>query len=710
MTTPSPGAILASRLSQVCVELRPELQVVRQVFRGEPSYVIQDPLSSQSQWISVEDYAILSRLREDRTLDEVFSSLVGSERLEEEDEERFYEFIFELHRISFLKLPIADEATLYSRHLRKKRENRPSLTTSLLFRRVSLWNPDAFLSRTQRVSHFLFNRVSYALWGLLVGTALWVWFQNRGEFRDSMGDLLSPQNVALMWVLLTFLKVLHEFGHAYACKRFGGHVPDMGLFFILFTPCAFVDASAAWGFPKKRHRMLVNLAGMYVELAIAAFAMLLWAVVEPGLLRSVLHNTVLLASIVTVGFNINPLMRFDGYYAMSDMLGVPNLRSRSQGYVIAVLKRFSLGVPVSDVWGSVSLRFTLFWYGISSSIYKVLLVLGVSLAIAIKFPTTGLLLAASYFGGEILRILKGLLPYLLTSDESRRCRPLAATYAAGVLTLPPLILAGVPIPTVSTAPGFLRAGRQEVLRAPVSGFLEEVHVEPGQQVEPGRLIARLSEPDKRATLRRAEANLDAVRIRERILEVESLNDALRERQRAAYHEQEIVSLREDFARLELHGAHGGQVVECLRANDIGSFVKRGDRVATLTQGSPTVQALMTQEDLADVNPREGMSVDFHLHATPLQTYTGIIRRITPVGSRQLPQDYLDHLDPAELGVDPVTGEAARTQFQVFIDLGADELPRIPHNASGTLRIKGEDQTLGQAIYRKVLLLGIRIGS
>ena len=139
---------------------------------------------------------------------------------------------------------------------------------------------------------------------------------------------MGLSNLPILWLALVGLKALHEFGHAYACRRFGGAVPEMGVVFIVLTPCAYVDASSSWKFDR-RSRVAVAMAGMYVEILIAGIFALVWAGTQPGLLHDVALNVVILASVSTVFLNINPLMKFDGYYIFSDLMSVFNLQERA---------------------------------------------------------------------------------------------------------------------------------------------------------------------------------------------------------------------------------------------------------------------------------------------------------------------------------------------------------------------------------------------
>jgi len=700
---PEVAPSLADRLGHARVEMRADLEVSRHVFRGTVSYVIQDPLTFQSHRFSATDYFILTCLTLDRSLNETFEFLVANERLQRDDEERYYKFLYGMHRFGFLKLPVSDEATLYKRHIARQEQKRKGRVMRTLFWQIPLWNPDQFLSRTMRYVRPFCSRAALAAWCLLVATALWLVVRNWGDFQRPATDIFSGSNLPLLWVTLIVLKVAHEFGHAYACKYYGGHVPEMGAYLILFTPCAFVDTTAAWSFARTRDRLMVNLAGMYVEVAIGALAVIVWSVIAPGFARSALHNVVILSSVVTIGFNINPLMRYDGYYVLSDMLQIPNLRARSQDYALSVLKRWTLGVPISERPESRTMRGWLLGFGVASALYKAVLVLGISIAIATKFFFGGLMLGAFYFGSEFIRICQRLFPYLLRSEEAAQRRLRALSYSLLLTVALPIFVVGFPVPSRVVQQGVVVRGTESVLRAEASGFLRELPIRAGDVIEAGALVAELSEPDKQANLAMTLAELDAARLRHRVYEVANRGKAEQETGRIRQLERKLAYLRGDLARLRVEEPRGGLVVECIDRSEVGRFVKRGERIATVTSGNPMVRVLLTEEDVAKARPQAGMEIEFRPFAATERVWSGIIRRIVPRGTHQLDEIFMDHLDLTEFALHPVTLETSRSQFEIEIELEAAAADELLHGMTGRLRLAGESETFGALIYRKLVL-------
>ena len=324
---------------------------------------------------------------------------------------------------------MSDDKILYRRYQARQSVRRRQKIMGFLFLQIPLINPNAFLERTMPLMRWLYSPIAFVLWLILVGSAGYVAVANGSELLQPANGLLATRNLIFMWFTLISLKVIHEFGHAFACKHFGGHVPEMGVYMIAFTrPAHYVNATAAWGFPNKGHRLVVSLAGVYVEIAIAAMAVFVWAATGPSLLNSIAYNVMFLASAVTLLFNINPLMRYDGYYVASDLLEIPNLRQRSSKYVIDLAKRWILGVSVTQEAVSLKLRIILFSFGVSATAYRMLVLVSIAALIATKFFLVGVGLACFYVGSNRCRSRTAVVEISLAIRRNRQ-RSLSSHYS-----------------------------------------------------------------------------------------------------------------------------------------------------------------------------------------------------------------------------------------------------------------------------------------
>ena len=276
----------------------------------------------------------------------------------------------------------------------RQRETRARLL-NVMFMRFPLLDPDQFLVRTMPLARAIISPMGAIIWAVVVGFALKLVVENWATLREQSQGVLAPSNLFLLYAGMVLVKAVHEFGHAYFCRRFGGEVHVMGIMLMIFTPMPYVDATSSWGFRKRWQRVLVGAAGMIVELFVAALATMVWARTGPGTLHSLAYNMMFVASVSTVVFNINPLLRYDGYYILSDLVEIPNLYQKSVLQLKHLAERYLFGIRKSESpahTGKEQAWLTV--YGLLSSIYRVVVFSGILLFVADRFLLIGIIMAA----------------------------------------------------------------------------------------------------------------------------------------------------------------------------------------------------------------------------------------------------------------------------------------------------------------------------
>jgi putative peptide zinc metalloprotease protein len=302
------------------------------------------------------------------------------------------------------------------------------------------------------------------------------------------------------------LKVWHELGHAYACRIYGGAVPEMGMILIAGTPAAYVDATSAWSFPERWKRLVVMAGGMYFESIVAVPAVFVWAFATSPFLTSCAWQLVMMASLITLLFNANPLMKYDGYFIASELVGIQNLRGRADQYLKAWMKRVFLGLESEQSAVSAARRsgaddetnsreigagsrtgssLILAGYGIAAAIYRTLLIFGIAAMIATRFPMIGLALAAFHLVSTLGSSGLSLGRYLLTSPETASVRGRARLVAVLALVIVPLLSFVVPVPFGVVTQGVVAAESEYFLNAETPGTLLQSLVNPGDTVNSG---------------------------------------------------------------------------------------------------------------------------------------------------------------------------------------------------------------------------------
>lgn len=702
MTTTPAREPIAPRLRPAQVGLRPDLEVHRHVFRGEVSYVLRDPLTLAVHKMSESDYQLCAKLSAETPLGEVFEQLVAEERLEQEDEESFYQFILSLHGSGFLSLPVPDNESLYRRRQQKIRARQRQKLMGFLFMQIPVVNPDGFLSRTKHLFRWVYSKWALAVWTLVVGGAMLLLLKNWGDFFTPIGDVFTPERLMGMWFSLVVLKVIHEFGHAYACKIFGGEVPEIGVYLIMGTPCAYCDCTSSWGFTQRLRRLIVVLAGVYVELFIAALAIYVWAMAPSASVRLIAFDIVVVAGVATVLANLNPLMRFDGYYILSDLLEIPNLRTTAQREAIALLKRAFVGVPMHESRFGLPMRAFLVLFGAMTAVYKITIVMGISALLATKFLYLGIGLAAFYGSMEIYRAGRNVGNYLIHSEEAKVHRYRAGVLATMIFAAAPAMVLLVPVPRPVKALGTVGLEREQVYYAPAEGFVASVGVRPGDQVARGGSIAELTSPGLESALRSAEHELARTELLSEALMPTDPASAAVHRREAEAAAARLARQREQLAGMDVSAVAGAVVLESLSSSDEGRYLMAGDPIARLGAGRWVVRGLVREAALSHAPIAEGDEIRFRSPSAPGETFVARVTRVGQLGSRAIRHETLTATGGGEIPISPVTGEANEPYFE--IEALVENGQGLSYGLTGNILLGSYSEPVGVTIWRSGLRL------
>lgn len=311
---------------------------------GLTAHLVKDPLTRHYFRFASAEYLLFQRLDGHRSAEDLrvlFLHEFPDRSLAVEDVARL---VLRWQQAGLLVEPAtAATSRVTSQWERRQQRRWHSRLSNLLYLKVHAFDPDPLLNRLYPWTRWMFQPTGVALsFSLILAAVLLVVgqfdrFVSHPELQ-SVHAHFTLQNLVWFWLTVGVVKVLHEFGHGLACKHFGGECHAMGLLLMVFTPSLYCDVSDTWMLPNKWHRIAVAAAGIYVEVVIAALATFVWWSTSPGIVHSIAFAAMVFGSVQTILINANPLMRYDGYYALSDLLEVPNLRPKSQ----ALLKRFAV--------------------------------------------------------------------------------------------------------------------------------------------------------------------------------------------------------------------------------------------------------------------------------------------------------------------------------------------------------------------------------
>ena len=400
-----------------------------------------------------------------------------------------------------------------------------------------------------------------------------------------------------------FAKLMHELGHAYTAKRFGCRVTTMGVALLVMWPVLYTDASGAWKLRKQSQRLAIGAAGMIVELALAAYATLLWSFLPDGMLRSAVFMLATATWVLTLAVNLNPFMRYDGYYLASDFLEVPNLQERAFRLARWRLREwlFGFGEPKPESLGP-GLEPVIIAYGFGTWIYRFFLFLGIALIVYhYFFKALGVVL----FGVEIVYFIARPIALEIREWLQRRAhyrlnRNTRLTITAAVLLA---LLVFVPWRTSIEAPALLRAAGQAQLFAPSGARLDAILAHSGDKVAAGQPLFRFVSPDLDHQLREVQWEISVLRWQGlfQILDKEELSNSLIVQQQLAAALAQQAAILQQQAKLTVKAPLAGVMVDEADPLAPGEWVAENEPLGTIV--SPRgieVEALVSENDLARI--------------------------------------------------------------------------------------------------------------
>ena len=656
------------RVAGLKPRIRSHASIHRHHYRGQLWYVLQDRSSGRCHRLTPSAYQLVGLMDGERTLQQIWQ--LASERLGDDGptQDEAIRLLGLLHFADVLRCDVTpDTVEMMRRQQRRADGEWWRRFTNPLSLKIPLLDPDAFLNRWVHLVKPLFSWPAAVAWLVLVVWAVLVAASRWSELtQGASAELLDPRSLLLLWILYPIVKAIHELGHAFAAKMWGGEVHEMGIMFLVLMPIPYVDASCASVFPSKWRRAAVGAAGILVELFVAALALLVWANVEPGLVRSIAYQIVWIGGASAILFNGNPLLKFDGYYVLSDLIEIPNLASRSRQHLAGFALRHLC--RLKDVRDPVMAPGEGAWflgYGVASFVYRLVIMVGIALFIAGRFFVIGVLLALFSVTMQVVVPVLRQLSFLLTSPRLGEKRAKAVATTAAVALAAAILLLLVPLPSRTRAEGVVQPPEGAEIRAQAEGFVLRVLAQPGSWVEPAAPLILTRDPSLEARVAVLEAQL-------RELQARHHAERGRDRVRARITAEEIATAqvalaygRERIGEVVVRSPARGVFV-IVQPNDlVGRFVAQGELIGyVLGRSIDTVRVVVPQADAALVRGRTE-SVEVRLASRIDETLSATIRREVPGASDRLPSPALGSRGGGRFAVDPADPDGVKTLAPVF---------------------------------------------
>jgi putative peptide zinc metalloprotease protein len=520
--------------------------------KGNSNIIIKDPVTDKYYRVSSYEYGLLSSLDGAVSVDEAIEKLkYDGYHYSQPDAQ----MILGKAAQSGLLLGTRYGTSQFQNHLKdsSQKAGKEARASRLYFTYIPLVNPDRFLEKTLWIFRRLVNRWTVGLAALLAPGALYVIITRFFGAEQEYLYFFNIERLLYLWTTIVIAKLVHELAHAYTAKHFGLRVPQMGIAFLIFFPCLYCNTTAAWELADRRQRMAISAAGILAEVALALIATYIYHFTRPGMINSLAYYLVAVSLISTILFNANPLIKFDGYFILIDLLDRPNLAANSKTYLKYLFMNRILGISIfTNPAQSREDVLILSLYGFCSSAYRVVLYTGIVVGVYYRFNKfLGIMLAATAF---VIFLVKPIRKFFETLYKYRKeIHPKPANVAAGLallgLAFMPLV---VPITTKSVYPCYLEAARIQKITVPLGASVKNVCVRERAPVDSGTLLFQLDTTllSKSIAQKEIDREITNNRIKLDLLDDKNMAKASERRIQLAQFDHEIRLMKQDLEMAE----------------------------------------------------------------------------------------------------------------------------------------------------------------
>lgn len=499
-------SLVSSSARALSLRKRPDLSARQHRYQGRVYWVVKDPIGLRYFRFQEEEFAILNMLDGQTSLDEI------KERFEEEfppqkiTVEELGQFVGMLHRSGLIIADAAGQGVqLKRRRDERKRQELLAALSNILAIRFKGIDPDKLLTRMLPYMRWFYTRpavIGCILLWLSALTLVTVQFDTFQSKLPSFHQFFTAENWIYFTVALCVTKVIHEFGHGLTCKYFGGECHEMGVMVLVLTPCLYCNVSDSWMLPNKWHRAAIGMGGMYIELCIAAVCTWIWWFSESGtLLNQLCLSTIFVCSVSTLIFNANPLLRYDGYYILSDLTEIPNLRQKASSILSRKLGKWCLGLEEPDDPFLPERNQAFFaLYSIAAAIYRWVVLFSILWFLYNVFKPYGLAVISQTIAtvaivSLIVQPLWKLGKFFWVPGRLDQVKRKNVQWTLAVLAAVAAFVFLVPLPYRVKCALEIKPRDAEPVYISVAGQLDEIDVKSGQAVEKDQVLGRLSNVD-----------------------------------------------------------------------------------------------------------------------------------------------------------------------------------------------------------------------
>ncbi|MCL2005225.1 MAG: hypothetical protein FWG73_03575 [Planctomycetaceae bacterium] len=740
MTSPS-SAFASSTTRKLPIRCRQDLEIKRSAYLGESCWILKDPIGARYFRLQDEEYAILKMFNGDNSLEDIKKAFEKEFPPQKIKLEELQQLIGQFHQSGLIVASAPNQGEeLLKRSKKRKRKEITQKFTNILAIKFKGIDPDAIFSRVYPFFRWCFHPVSLALAIAICVSAILLILVQFDTFRSKLPEFytfFSPVNMIFMGIVLVITKIMHEFGHGLTAKHFKGECHELGVMILVLTPCLYVNTSDSWLLPNKWHRIAIGAAGMCVEFVLAGICTFIWWFTEPGLVHYLALNVMFICSVSTLLFNINPLLRFDGYFMLADYLEIPNLRPKAGKLCTAKFNQWFLGMePPDDPFLPQKNQILFAIFSVLAVCYRWVIMASILFFLHTLFKHYELIILArilaamSLFSLLVMPIYKAIkffmVPGRLYKVKKWRAYSSFAIFI-GLLSL----LFFYPLPYTVVAPTIveLRTGTARHVFVPDIGGgsrLREIYVEPGQFVEAGDLLVILENLPLEMELIEARGRYEEWKQELESLEIMQIHrpdtgSRIRPTQESYRVARDLLQNRQrDFDLLTLRAPISGTVVSPawrihqpppdgqlpmwwgtpLQPKNIGATLQPGTVICSVGD-LRFLEVMLIVDQSRTPFLRLGQQIELKLHEFPDRTYVGELLEIEnePISALELQMTTNAGGEVPTTRTADGTEAPNRASYRVRMLLDNTEDLSIRVGMTGVGKVHVDPQTLGFRLWR-----------
>lgn len=710
VATPQPALQAAPQPSEPLPTLREEIGLYSgpRAKNGSPTWSLHDPAANRFFRIGWREFEMLSRWSEGDP--GKIATRINRETTLASTEEQVLAMAHFL-RANQLIQPLTPQDR--ERQLQRALAKKPMyihLLHGYLFFRIPLLYPDRFLKQTLPLVRWCFQPKFWMAMVLVALSGLYLVARQWDSFINTFDYFFSFSGALIFALALSLVKIAHELGHAYTARYYGCRVPTMGVAFLVLWPMLYTETSEAWKLPSQRQRLAVVVAGVAAELALAAIATLAWTFLPDGPFRSAAFFVATISWIMTLTFNMNPFMRFDGYFLLSDALEIQNMHERCFAMGRWFMREFLLGLgnrPPEFVSPGLHRFMIIFAY--ATWAYRFFLFIGIALLVYhFFFKVLGIFLMVVEVGWFIfLPIFKELIAWY---GLRKQVQLGAVTLRTLLLLVLGILLLTLPWRSEISAPGLLQKGGHATLFSPAPAQVESMPVEVGDRVAEGDILMVLNSPDLHHILTQTERDITLFQWQSAF---RGMDQALFERnpiieQQMQSSLSQYAGYREQIEQLTLIAPFSGVVVELAEDLEVGHWVNGKDPLIKMAKEPGwIIEAYVGEDDLGRV--QSGVEGYFYPEGLDWPRMKGQIIRMDLGSATVLSEPALASVYGGGIPV-RMDAEGGLIPEQGYFPIQLS-IPHPPANLTqslrGTVALSGESENLASRFWRTIVVFLIR---